>query len=506
MANGISSPGSTTAVTPPASTDPEVRLLLVCQAEGLRNRYQNLAGYEPFDDNSGLTALGWEQANLLAAWLKTHERIDVLVSAPQLRSRLTAQRIGQVCGIPVKVQPDLPRHAFERIKAPGGSNEATKFPLDVHAIDYPVDEEYQQFSHSVIASVDKIVRENWGKTVAVVMSGMAIAATLRYFLGSTSLGISIMHTGISELTRRNQQWQLLYINRREHMPVTTIAGQLTPSANDDKSSEAEDLRPVSYAYDRIAATVNSLSETERAQYEKIQNERLQRQRQLLKFGQLPPDLSVIEIGAGSGQLSQDLAQDGAEEVVGIDISAAMLEAAEYQRLSRTNDTAERVSFRLAAANAIPFADARFDAAIMHTLLHHSQKPASILQEIGRVLKSNGILLLAELIGSDDAVKRATYNAIEERRSPAHAQVRTAEQLRKLITAAGFTIEAEKVVTFDRDFDEWLNEYLVDETRREVVRKMVEAGFEANAAGLNVRRQGERLMIEQKLLYAKARRK
>lgn len=506
MTNGNASSAATTSVPSPTSTDSEVRLLLICQAEGLRNRYQNLAGYEPFDDNSGLTALGWEQANLLAAWLKTHERIDILISAPQLRSRLTAQRIGQVCGTPIKVQPDLPRHAFERIKAPGGSGEATKFPLDVHAINYPGDEEYQRFAQSVMIGIDKIVRENWGKTIAVVMSGVAIAATLRYFLGAGSLPISIVHTGIAELTRRNQQWSLLYINRREHMPITNLAGQLAANPNDDKGAEAEDLRPVSYAYDRIAATVNSLSETERAQYEKIQAERLQRQRQLLKFGQLPPDLSVIEVGAGTGQLSLDLAQDGAEEVVGIDISAAMLEAAEYQRLSHTSDTAERVSFRLASANAIPFADARFDAAIMHTLLHHSQKPAAILQEVARILKSSGTLLLAELIGSDDAVKRATYNAIEERRSPAHAQVRTVEQLRKLITGAGLTIEAEKVVTFDRDFDEWLNEYLVDETRREVVRKMVEAGLEANAAGLNVRRQGERLIIEQKLLYVKAKKK
>ena len=123
-----------------------------------------------------------------------------------------------------------------------------------------------------------------------------------------------------------------------------------------------------------------------------------------------------------------------------------------------------------------------------------------------MLKTGGFFAFAELVGSDDAVKRATYNAIEERRSPTHAQLRSGDQLRKLVTNAGFVIESEKTVIYDREFEEWVNEYLVDDTRREVVRRMVEAGVEADAAGLNVRRQGDRLLVEQRLLFIKARKK
>ena len=75
-----------------------------------------------------------------------------------------------------------------------------------------------------------------------------------------------------------------------------------------------------------------------------------------------------------------------------------------------------------------------------------------------------------------------------------------------MTNAGFVIESEKTVIYDREFEEWVNEYLVDDTRREVVRRMVEAGVEADAAGLNVRRQGDRLLVEQRLLFIKARKK
>ena len=61
---------------------PEVRLILACQAEGLQSRYSELNS-----EDSGLTALGWEQTNSLARWIAAHEKVDLLVSAPQLRSR-----------------------------------------------------------------------------------------------------------------------------------------------------------------------------------------------------------------------------------------------------------------------------------------------------------------------------------------------------------------------------------------------------------------------------------
>src|SRR5690606_34359225 len=87
---------------------PDVRLLLICHAEGMQNRYSALAQrVEPTAD-SGLTAYGWEQTSQLAQWLATHETIDVLVTAPLLQSRLTAQRLGQALNLPVTVDNRIP--------------------------------------------------------------------------------------------------------------------------------------------------------------------------------------------------------------------------------------------------------------------------------------------------------------------------------------------------------------------------------------------------------------
>ena len=191
--------------------------------------------------------------------------------------------------------------------------------------------------------------------------------------------------------------------------------------------------------------------------------------------------------------------------VGIDISPVMLEAAEYVRLRSPLPSARRVSFRLAPAHAIPFRDERFDAAVCRLMLHHSHYPQDILVEIVRLLKHGGVVVLADLLSDDDPVKRATQNAIEERRNPSHVAARSVEQYRKLVSGAG--PQSSKPSRLPSSNASWANGWTTsrqNQRRRNVVREMLEAGLETDAAGLNVRRRGNKLYFDQRLFYLKAR--
>ena len=79
----------------------------------------------------------------------------------------------------------------------------------------------------------------------------------------------------------------------------------------------------------------------------------------------------------------------------------------------------------------------------------------------------------------------------------------AEQYNKLVTEAGFVIEAKDVTSFEREFEEWLAAYQVDKVDAAAVREMIEAGLETDAAGINVRRQGGTLIFEQRVYYVRA---
>jgi len=501
-ANGAPVSGAL-ARTGDASDNVETRLLLVCQSEGLRNRYADLAGYEESDDNSGLTALGWEQTNQLANWLKSHEKVDVLISGPQLRSRLTAQRIGQFIGQPVKVRFDLPRYAYASAMRPPVAGEMPRLLANLAeraqtATHEPADPEYVQFAAEATAVIDQIMSEYWGKCILVVMGGMTVAAIIRQFFGSHTLPIVVTHSGITEFVRRNGQWWLTYVNRREHMPVPAGAWTQTqggtPAAPESSAIDNEELSRIVEVYNRVG---------QRLLTGQPPIDRGQRLRDLLRFAHLPAEMRILDIGTGDGQLPMLLAEEGAREVVGIDINPIMLESAEYLRLSRSSATANRVNFRLAPAQALPFSDEWFDVVFVRLVTHHSAKPERILQEATRVLKSGGVLILADLLGADDPVRRATQNAIEEKRNPSYVAARTAEQYRKLVINAGLTIENEKMAVFEREMDEWLADMEADAQSRTTVRDMLEAGIETDASGLQVRRQGMKLLFEQRFLYVRA---
>jgi ubiquinone/menaquinone biosynthesis C-methylase UbiE len=345
----------------------------------------------------------------------------------------------------------------------------------------------------LLAALDKLFAEHWGTTVAVVTCASNIAALLRALSGHALVDIRIDHTGISEICYVNGHWRVNYVNRSPHLSQPLVTPRNVREEAAQTPEELEDLSTVVRVYNRVA--MNDLERKRQDDHQRI--------RHLLNFAKLPPDLRILDIGTGMGLLPLMLAEDGAKQVVGIDISPEMLELAEYLRLTRGTEAAARVTYRLAPAHALPFRDESFDAVTCRLVLNHVRRPERIIKEVVRVLRPGGILILAELLGVDNPVKRATQNAIEERRNAAHVAARGADQYNKLLADAGLQIEAKEAISIERELEEWLSVYLADRSDAAVVREMIEAGLETDAAGINARRQGNTLVFEQRMYYVRA---
>jgi SAM-dependent methyltransferase len=91
---------------------------------------------------------------------------------------------------------------------------------------------------------------------------------------------------------------------------------------------------------------------------------------------------VLDVGCGPGALTGELVRRvGASEVAAVDPSEPFVE-----------DCARRnpgVDVRLGAAEALPFADSSFDAALAQLVLHFVSDPAVAAAEMRRVLRPGG---------------------------------------------------------------------------------------------------------------------
>ena len=116
--------------------------------------------------------------------------------------------------------------------------------------------------------------------------------------------------------------------------------------------------------------------------------RARRRAKLIEFGaRLGPDLNVLEIGCGTGMLTEMFAQTGCS-IIAVDISAALLKKAEARKLPK-----EKVHFiqkHFEECNV----DGPFDAVIGSSILHHLELNDA-LPRIYELLKPNGIMSFAE---------------------------------------------------------------------------------------------------------------
>lgn len=108
---------------------------------------------------------------------------------------------------------------------------------------------------------------------------------------------------------------------------------------------------------------------------------------------LPKGAQVLDIGCGTGLLTVQIAESDSDiNVIGIDASKPMIEVANRKR-NRDN-----CHFQQALGEELPFPDNHFELVSSALFFHHvdQQLKHQTLQEIRRVLKPDGELLIADM--------------------------------------------------------------------------------------------------------------
>ena len=111
---------------------------------------------------------------------------------------------------------------------------------------------------------------------------------------------------------------------------------------------------------------------------------------------LTSDSVVLEIGCGSGAYAVHVAEEVGCKITGVDFNASGITNA--NRLAAERRLDKRVTFRHCdVSSGLPFESEGFDAVFANDVLCHIPARESLLREMYRVLKENGLMLFSDAL-------------------------------------------------------------------------------------------------------------
>ena len=102
---------------------------------------------------------------------------------------------------------------------------------------------------------------------------------------------------------------------------------------------------------------------------------------------------ILDIATGTGDLALMMAALNPDRIVGLDISAGMLEVGK-QKISKAN-LSDKIEMIVGDSEAMPFDDNTFDAITVSFGVRNFANLDKGIQEIARVLKPSGVLVILE---------------------------------------------------------------------------------------------------------------
>lgn len=205
-------------------------------------------------------------------------------------------------------------------------------------------------------------------------------------------------------------------------------------------------------------------------------DRIQR---LVQAARLRGDERVLDIATGPGYIAEAFA-GAAREVVGVDLTDAMLSIAKERTASRG---LSNISFRAADAQNLPFADAEFEVVVCRLTLHHLQQPLAVLREMSRVCRLGGNVLVEDIYASEHPVRAAYQDRWEILRDPSHVRTLPISEFLKTFRDAG--LEADFVSTADDltpEVERWLATTKVSLDRAAEIRRLLQEDLVHDLSG------------------------
>ncbi len=205
-----------------------------------------------------------------------------------------------------------------------------------------------------------------------------------------------------------------------------------------------------------------------------------------------PTDHVLDVACGPGAFVLALAPR-VRIARGVDLTAEMLRQARAFQLERKVANAD---FTCADAEQLPFPEGTFDLTTCQCSIHHMSKPEWALQEMIRVTKPEGRLLIIDTLGPESDSKFELHNRIEKTRDPSHTLSLRLTTFLSLFEGFNLEVSGQALRRRQRSFNQWmLRAGLAPHHKRfQETRRLLQESLAGDRAGFSAEPQGDDFLI------------
>lgn len=161
---------------------------------------------------------------------------------------------------------------------------------------------------------------------------------------------------------------------------------------------------------------------------------------------------VLDVGCGAGHMSFAVAPH-VHSVTAFDLSRSMLDVVMQSARERgiTNITPHQ-----GVAESLPFADETFEWICTRYSAHHWARLPHALDQMRRVLKPGGGLIIIDVVSSDVPLIDTHVQTIELLRDASHVRDYSLSEWNSFLSRAGFCVSAHHSWKLRLEFESWIN--------------------------------------------------
>jgi len=197
---------------------------------------------------------------------------------------------------------------------------------------------------------------------------------------------------------------------------------------------------------------------------------------------------VLDVACGPGLVACEFARH-ASHVTGIDITEAMIDQA---REKGRGNNLSNVSWKITNAVPLPFDNDSFSLVITRYSFHHFLEPEKALEEMIRVCKPGGRVLVADVCVKDEHSTK--YDRMEKIRDDSHVHALTESEFTEMLQLSGLTDIKRSGYGLDTEVKSLLSASSHTPSDSEEVLNMITTDIGVDNLGINARYEGEQLMF------------